>query len=107
MVMEPYEVFLQRKRDDQATHVGSVEASSPEMALESAKEIFARRDICFRVMVVPRSCIYATTSEDEILFKFSYAKQYRRPAFFTKRMQGALDEPPILLGEGASKYADG
>ncbi|MBE3555846.1 MAG: 1,2-phenylacetyl-CoA epoxidase subunit B [Firmicutes bacterium] len=101
-MVEPYEVFLQRKREDRAVHVGSVEAYSSENALETAKEIYARRDICFRIVVVPRSCMRATSSEEAVLFQLSFAKQYRRPAFFSKRMQGMSDEPPILVDEWRS-----
>ena len=49
---ETYEVFHQSKRGDPHIHVGAVHAPDPHMALQMARDQFARRLKCTSIWVV-------------------------------------------------------
>jgi ring-1,2-phenylacetyl-CoA epoxidase subunit PaaB len=83
--MDVYEVFVQRRAEEPATHVGSIRAASTQLALQAAREVFTRRDRCHRVMVAPRTAFLATSDEEEDLFDLAYSKEYRRPEYFTRK----------------------
>jgi ring-1,2-phenylacetyl-CoA epoxidase subunit PaaB len=88
--MEVYEVFVQRRKDEAAMHVGSIRSLTAYLALHAAKEVFTRRDQCYRLLVVPRTAILATADEDADLFSLAYSKEYRRPEYFIhKRLTGS------------------
>ena len=72
-----FEVFHQQARGEPHTHVGSVHATDPEMALLLAKEQFARRQACVNLWVVPTSAISATAYEDSDMFDHVTDKSYR------------------------------
>jgi ring-1,2-phenylacetyl-CoA epoxidase subunit PaaB len=80
-----YEVFHQEKRGKQATHVGCVHASNPEMALVMAKEVFGRRGKTTSIWVAKTSDVYTFGSEDEDLFETTPEKVFRDPAYYKVR----------------------
>jgi ring-1,2-phenylacetyl-CoA epoxidase subunit PaaB len=80
-----WEVFHQEKRGKQATHVGIVHASSPEMALVMAKEVFGRRGKTANLWVTKTSDVYTFGSEDEDIFETTPEKTFRDPAFYRVR----------------------
>jgi ring-1,2-phenylacetyl-CoA epoxidase subunit PaaB len=84
--MSDFEVFVQMRRDQPFTHVGSVRAQSDELALEAAKEVFTRRENPVGLWVINRQNIVAASEEDLELFKIAYRKEYRKPSYFTKRI---------------------
>src|ERR1051325_6050797 len=77
--LETYEVFHQEKRGKQVGHVGIVHASSPEMALVMAKEVFGRRGKTTNLWVVKTSDVYTFGPEDENMFETVPEKLYREP----------------------------
>lgn len=79
---ETYEVFHQSKRGDSHTHVGSVHAPDPAMALQLARDQFARRLACVSLWVVRSSDIAATDYQDETFFAQLTDKSYRDPKAF-------------------------
>jgi ring-1,2-phenylacetyl-CoA epoxidase subunit PaaB len=97
-MIEDYEVFVQRRVEEPATHVGSIRAATAPLALQAAKEIFTRRDRCHRVMVVPRGAILATSDEDADLFALAYDKEYRRPEYFTRKQVTGRHNMPETNG---------
>ena len=64
-----WEVFHQDKRGKQVGHVGIVHASSPEMALVVAKEVFGRRGKTTNIWVTKTSDVYTFPMEDEDIFE--------------------------------------
>src|SRR5213595_1064035 len=80
-----YEVIVQWKKEDIPRLIGSVRAPNGSLALLQAKEIFTRREKCYRLSVLPRNVMISTTDEDISLFDYAYSKEYRQPGFFSAR----------------------
>jgi ring-1,2-phenylacetyl-CoA epoxidase subunit PaaB len=80
-----WEVFHQEKRGKQAVHVGVVHASSPELALLMAKEVFGRRGKTSNLWVVKTTDVYTLRTEDEDIFETVPEKQYREPGAYKVR----------------------
>lgn len=56
-----YQVFLQEKAGGLFVDVGSVHAPDAEMALQNARDVFARRPDCHGLWVVPANLIFSKT----------------------------------------------
>ncbi|MCZ2357495.1 MAG: hypothetical protein LC115_12545 [Bacteroidia bacterium] len=82
---QTYEVFHQKSRGDQHTHVGIIHAPSPEMAMVFAKEQYARRQKCVNLWVVKTQDIYATDYDDQSLFEQTFDKSYREASGYKVR----------------------
>ncbi|MCH8332080.1 MAG: 1,2-phenylacetyl-CoA epoxidase subunit B [Bacteroidetes bacterium] len=82
---QTFEVFHQKKRGDQATHVGIVHAPSPELALVFAKEQFGRRQRSSNIWVVRSSEIYTFRTNDEDMFETTPEKIYREATGYRVR----------------------
>lgn len=82
--MPDYEVFVQLRRDQPHTHVGSVRAANDELALQAAKEIYTRRDVPHGMWVVDRVNVL-DFDRDRDLFALAGAREYRLPSYFTRR----------------------
>jgi ring-1,2-phenylacetyl-CoA epoxidase subunit PaaB len=80
-----YEVFHQKKRGAQHTHVGIVHASSPEMAMVLAKEQFARRGQTVNLWVVKSADVFATSYDDSDMFDTTPEKIHREAAAYKTR----------------------
>ena len=80
-----WEVFHQDKRGKQHGHVGSVHASSPELALIMAKEVFGRRGKTANLWVVKTSDVFTFQTEDEDMFETTPEKTFRDPADYKVR----------------------
>lgn len=80
-----WEVFHQEKKGKQVVHVGIVHASSPELALVYAKEIYGRRGKTTNLWVTKTSDVYTFSPEDEEMFKTAPDKLYREAAFYKVR----------------------
>lgn len=80
-----WEVFHQEKRGKQPVHVGIVHASSPEMALVMAKEVFFRRGRTANIWVVKSADVYTFSSNDEDMFATTPEKLFRDPAYYKVR----------------------
>lgn len=78
-----WEVFVQEKSGASHTHAGSVHAADAELALQNARDTFARRDKLVSIWVVESEHIAASRSEDAAgLFEPGPAKLYRHPRFY-------------------------
>ncbi|WDL96220.1 phenylacetic acid degradation protein [Alicyclobacillus sp. ALC3] len=75
---EAYEVFVQYDVLEPHQYVGSVLASSTDMALIVARENFLRRDKAHSLWVVPKRFIAVKTSEDVDFFAVEFDRDYRR-----------------------------
>src|SRR5512139_4005699 len=79
---ETYEVFHQSRRGKAHEHVGSVHAPDPEMALQMARDQFARRLECVSLWVVRTKDVKRTDYQDPDFFSRSFDKSYRDPKGF-------------------------
>ncbi len=74
-----YEVFVQADALSFPTHVGSVRASSPEFALQMAREAFCRREAAHDVWVARADAITKARSDSATLPTAGTDKRYRMP----------------------------
>ncbi len=80
---KPWEVFIQVKTGAPHEHAGSVHAPDAELALQNARDVYARRGRAVSIWVVPSECIIATKNEDnELFFDPNDDKIYRYPHFY-------------------------
>jgi ring-1,2-phenylacetyl-CoA epoxidase subunit PaaB len=78
-----WEVFLQEGEGAQHLHAGSVHAVDAEMALQNARDAYARRGEIKSIWVVPSQSITASTRTDSgPLFDPAEEKVYRHPQFY-------------------------
>jgi len=89
---ETYEVFHQTKKGDPHMYVGSVHAPDPEMALQMARDQFARRLKCVSIWVVNSKDITATDYQNEDFFAQVTDKSYRDPKAFGAPDKDLSDE---------------
>lgn len=80
-----YEVFHQKKRGAQHTHVGIVHAPNIEMAMVFAKEQFSRRGQTANLWVVKSSDVWATDYSDEDIFETTPEKLHREAVAYKSR----------------------
>ncbi|MEE2718095.1 MAG: 1,2-phenylacetyl-CoA epoxidase subunit PaaB [SAR324 cluster bacterium] len=80
--MPLWEIFSQEKTGKPHEHVGSLHAPDATMALQSARDAYARRGST-SLWVVPAEAIIASTPEDSpMLFDSAADKVYRHPQFY-------------------------
>ncbi|MBI3004121.1 MAG: 1,2-phenylacetyl-CoA epoxidase subunit B [Ignavibacteriales bacterium] len=79
---ETYEVFHQSRRGDPHEYVGAVHAPDPQMALQMARDQFARRLRCVSLWVVKSKDVTKTDYQDENFFAQVTDKSYRDPKAF-------------------------
>ena len=78
-----WEVFVQGANGTAHEHAGSVHAADAEMALQNARDVYARRGTTASIWVVPSTEITATTPEDAgAFFSGIEDKAYRHPQFY-------------------------
>lgn len=85
-----YEVFKQDEAGDPYRNVGSVHAPDAELALQNARDVFARRPACHSLWVVPAEAVLARTAEElaaQPLLPLAAAGQPEAYAVFLKRSQ--------------------
>ena len=79
-----WEVFYQPKDGKPFEHAGSVHAPDAEMALQNARDTYARRNEGIAFWVVPSDKIVASTPEDVgPFFDPANDKAYRHPQFYS------------------------
>ena len=87
----PWEVFVQPRTGAPHEHVGNVHAHDAEMALQNARDVYARRGEVTSIWVVPASGIHATTPDDSgPFFDPADDKAYRHPSFY--KVPRSVDE---------------
>jgi ring-1,2-phenylacetyl-CoA epoxidase subunit PaaB len=78
-----WEVFTQPPGGGPHAHAGSVHAPDREMALQAARDVYARRGEAVSIWVVPSEQITASTPEDMgPFFDPGNDKAYRHPQFY-------------------------
>ena len=78
-----WEVFVQEISGSPHEHVGSVHANDVEMALQNARDVYARRGKVSNLWVVPHESVFATTvHENDAFFESQGNKPYRYPQFY-------------------------
>ena len=78
-----WEVFVQGKEGKPHEHAGSVHAPDAELALQNARDVYARRPPVVSIWVVPAEAITASAAAERgLLFDPADDKVYRHPKFF-------------------------
>jgi ring-1,2-phenylacetyl-CoA epoxidase subunit PaaB len=78
-----WEVFAQGEGAAPHEHVGSLHAADAEMALQNARDVYARRGPVVSLWVVPSAAITASPSDDAgPFFDPGADKVYRHPQFY-------------------------
>src|SRR5262249_17930665 len=78
-----WEVFTQAKEGAPHEHAGSVHAPDAELALQNARDVYARRGEVVSLWVVPSSAIVASSpNESGPFFDPADDKPYRHPQFY-------------------------
>lgn len=67
--LKAYEVFIQLKRSDPHVHAGSLDAPDDEVALQFAREHYARDQQCVHIWVVPRSAVISTDYDKDLVWR--------------------------------------
>lgn len=79
-----WEIFYQPKNGEPFEHAGSLHAADAEMALQNARDAYARRNEGITIWVVPSDQITASTPEDQgPFFDPANDKPYRHPQFYS------------------------
>lgn len=78
-----WEVFTQGEHGQPFEHAGSVHAADGEMALQNARDVYARRGEAVNLWVVPTNTITASSPSDAgPFFDPGNDKAYRHPQFY-------------------------
>ena len=78
-----WEVFTQPRSGAPYEHAGSLHAPDAELALQHARDLYARRGEAVSIWVVPSHAITASRPEDgEAFFDPADDKIYRHPQFY-------------------------
>ena len=78
-----WEVFVQEKQGAPHEHAGSLHAPDAEMALQNARDVYARRGRLLSIWVVPSESITSSTpADDGPFFDPGNDKVYRHPQFY-------------------------
>ena len=78
-----WEVFVQLEGGEPHSHAGSIHASDKEMALQNARDVYARREKVVNIWVVLSEHMFASEVKDRgSLFEPSDDKIYRYPQFY-------------------------
>ncbi|MCB0358338.1 MAG: 1,2-phenylacetyl-CoA epoxidase subunit B [Bdellovibrionales bacterium] len=79
-----WEVFVQEKGGDDHVHCGSLRAPDAEMALQNARDVYARRGEVTSLWVAPSAAFCATAPSDNgPFFDPAQDKLYRHPQFYS------------------------
>ena len=79
-----WEVFTQPREGKPHQHAGSLHAPDAEMALQNARDVYARRKEAINIWVVPTEEITASTPDDSgPFFDPANDKPYRHPQFYS------------------------
>ena len=78
-----WEVFVQLEGGEPHSHAGSVHAADKKIALQNARDVYARREKVVNIWVVPSTSIFASEPADRAsLFEPADDKIYRHPQFY-------------------------
>ena len=78
-----WEVFVRSRRGLSHTHVGSLHAADPQLALQAARDLFTRRQEGTSIWVVPAAEVVASSpDEKDAFFDPAADKPYRHPTFY-------------------------
>ncbi|WP_199849594.1 1,2-phenylacetyl-CoA epoxidase subunit PaaB [Blastococcus sp. Marseille-P5729] len=85
-----WEVFIRSRRGLSHNHVGSLHAADAQLALQSARDLYTRRQEGVSIWVVPSSQITASSPlEKDEYFDPAADKIFRHPTFY--KLPDAVD----------------
>jgi len=79
---EDYDVFIQKKRGAQHTHLCTLKASSPESAFSEAKSLQEIDSKGCNLWTAKSSDILKSTEEEKIIFATAHEKQFREALIY-------------------------
>lgn len=83
LIETSWEVFVQSVAGAPHEHAGNVHAADKELALQNARDVYARRGKILSIWVVPTEQITASSPEDAgAFFEPAREKLYRQPQFY-------------------------
>ena len=85
-----YEVFIQASAGKPIQHVGSVRAGDGVFAWHAAWEIYARREECSLLWVVPRSAITTGADVPDVVLGRGSSRRYRLPTYPSAKRRARL-----------------
>lgn len=86
-----WEVFIQEEDNAPHSHAGSIRAADAEMALQNARDVFARRGKIRNLWVVLSRHIVSTAPEDNAsFFEPTGDKVYRHSQFYKQTLDDEL-----------------
>ena len=100
--LQTFEVFHQQKSGAHHTHVGSLHAPTPELALILAKEQFGRRGQTINLWVVSTNNVLTMRSEDADIFDTTPEKKYRDVGAYMVRNKVEAYKKSMSEGEDKS-----
>lgn len=78
-----WEVFIRPRNGLAHAHVGSIHAADAEMALLSARDVYARRGEGRSIWVAPTAAIHASDPDEKAaFFDAQDDKIYRHPTYY-------------------------
>jgi ring-1,2-phenylacetyl-CoA epoxidase subunit PaaB len=78
-----WEIFIRSQHGLAHKHVGSLHAADAQMAINTARDVYTRRNEGVSIWVVPAAAILASNPDDKSsLFEPAHDKVYRHPTFF-------------------------
>lgn len=78
-----WEVFVRSRRGLSHTHVGSLHAADAQLALQSARDLYTRRQEGVSIWVVPSGDVVASSPEEkDEFFEPAADKIFRYPTFY-------------------------
>ena len=78
-----WEIFIRARGGLEHKHVGSLHAADAEMAINSARDLYTRRQEGLSIWAVRASDIIASSPDDKaVLFDPAEDKIYRHPTFY-------------------------
>ena len=80
-----WEVFIQTASNKAFEHVGQVHGADQDLALQNARDVYARRGKVKCLWVVNSSSIHASDVGDPPWFDQSFHTPYRHPQFYSVR----------------------
>ena len=78
-----WEVFIRSRQGLGHKHAGSLHAADAQMAIQTARDVYTRRQEGVSIWVVPAEAITASSPDDkDVLFDPANDKVYRHPTFY-------------------------
>lgn len=81
--LNTWEVFVRSQNGIAHRHIGSVQASDSQMALQHARDVYTRRDAFVSLWVVASEHVISSAGQDQAAwFETAHDKDYRQATYY-------------------------